>query len=86
MKTTKSHFFDSRNGYISHFNQVANFWFSSHTFGEVAVIQQFQYYQNDNKVLYGAAVLDDIDVQLLRQNLGLENYKFNKFNYGTCTG
>ena len=30
-------------GYVS---QVANFWLSSHNFGEVAVIQKFQYSQN----------------------------------------
>ena len=37
-------------------------WLSSHNFGEVAVIQKFQYFQNYNGVLYGAAMLDDIAV------------------------
>ena len=31
---------------FGHVSQVANVWFSSHNFGEVAVIQKFQYFQN----------------------------------------
>ena len=37
--------------------QVANFWLSSHNFGEVAVIQIFPKLK---RVLYGAAMLDDV--------------------------
>ena len=36
------HLFDSRNGYSSVISQVANFWFSSHNCGEVAVIQKLK--------------------------------------------
>ena len=31
---------------LGHFSQVANFGFSSHNFGEVVVIQKFQYFQS----------------------------------------
>ena len=30
---------------LGHVSQVANVWLSSHNFGEVAVIQKFQYFQ-----------------------------------------
>ena len=39
---------------------TANSWFSSHNFGKVVVIQKFQYFQNYNGVLYGAAMLYDM--------------------------
>ena len=45
---------------LSHFSQGANLWLSSYNFGEVAVIQKFQYFQNSNGVLYGAAMLDEM--------------------------
>ena len=31
---------------LGHVSQVANFWLSSHKFGEVAVIQKIHYFQN----------------------------------------
>ena len=40
---------------LGHVSQVANFWFSSHNFGEVAVIQTFQYFQVVKRVLHEAA-------------------------------
>ena len=38
---SKCQLFDSRNGSVEpgHVNQDANFWLSSHNFGEVALIQ-----------------------------------------------
>ena len=65
---------------LSHISQVANLWF----FSKVAVIKKFQYFQNYNRVLHGAAMLDEMaapyktlfnfgnieifELQLLRQN------------------
>ena len=31
---------------LGHFSQDANFWFSSHNFGEVVVIQKIKYFQS----------------------------------------
>ena len=31
---------------LDHFSQVANYWLSSHKFGEVTVIKKIQYFQN----------------------------------------
>ena len=45
---------------LSYFSWVANFWLSSHNFGKVAVIQKFQYFQSYNRVLYGAAMIDNM--------------------------
>ena len=41
---------------LSHFSQVANFWFSSHNSGEIAVIQKFQYFRNYSSFVWGNRV------------------------------
>ena len=41
---------------LSHFSQVANFWFSSHNSGEIAVIQKFKHFQNYSSFVWGSRV------------------------------
>ena len=63
---------------LGHVSQVANVWFSSHNFGEVAVIQKFQHFQNNNMACHPtwpphiklSLILGNIEIfvlQLLRQ-------------------
>ena len=53
--------FDSRNGYSSvMFSQNASFCLSIHSFGKVAVIKKYQYFQVIKRVLYRTAMVDDI--------------------------
>ena len=38
---------------LGHVSQVANFWLSSHNFGEEAAIQKFRYFQNSRESCMG---------------------------------
>ena len=50
---------------LDHISQDTNFWLSSHDFSKVAIIQKFYYFPKCKRVLYGAAMLDDIAHQIM---------------------
>ena len=50
---------------LSHISQLASFWFSSHNFDEVAVSKNFSIFPKLKRILYGAAMLDDVPSQKL---------------------
>ena len=69
---------------LGHVSLVANYWLSSRNFGEVAVIQKFQYFQVVKRVLYGATMLDDMPCHPtwpLHTKLSLILYILKYLNY-----
>ena len=62
---------------LGHISQVTNFWLSIHNFGEVAVIQKFQYFPKYGtasnmaapyKTLFNFGNIEIFESQLLCQN------------------